>query len=229
MTLTFDLETWKSKGVFYQSWSMYLWSFMILGLNFLELSSANHFTVSSHCDLDLWPSELIIEGVICQSWLMYLCVLELSSGNHLMDGLTDMCKTINPLFFEGGHNKLILFNLSIYPLKSSHFQNKYNTNLVINNNKIPLLSLWMLMSEDQGIKTITLGCEINANKNCVLKIFFSCWSHIYKFEWIDKSTTDQPTYRLQYTRNNPTYRIDTEYFACCLHKIRKTYLHVWRF
>ncbi|KAH3746641.1 hypothetical protein DPMN_181051 [Dreissena polymorpha] len=38
-------------------------------------------------------------------------VLELSSGNHLVDGPTDgptngptdMCKTIYPLFFEGGH------------------------------------------------------------------------------------------------------------------------------
>ncbi|KAH3874278.1 hypothetical protein DPMN_037520 [Dreissena polymorpha] len=36
-------------------------------------------------------------------------VLELSSDNHLVDGLTDrptdMSKAIYPLFFEGGHNK----------------------------------------------------------------------------------------------------------------------------
>jgi len=31
-------------------------------------------------------------------------VLELSSGNHLVDGPTDMCKAIYPLFFEGGIN-----------------------------------------------------------------------------------------------------------------------------
>ncbi|KAH3779640.1 hypothetical protein DPMN_157445 [Dreissena polymorpha] len=40
--------------------------------------------------------------------ILGLSVLELSSGNHLVDGLTrrtDMCKTIYPLFFEVGHNK----------------------------------------------------------------------------------------------------------------------------
>ena len=39
---------------------MYLWSFMIIGLSILELSSGNHFTVLSHCDLDLWHSDLKI-------------------------------------------------------------------------------------------------------------------------------------------------------------------------
>ena len=59
-----ELDLWpsdlKSKEVIWESWSMYLWSFMILGVSFFELSSGNHFTVSSHCDLDLWPSELKI-------------------------------------------------------------------------------------------------------------------------------------------------------------------------
>jgi len=58
--LTFDLVTWELIGVTCQSWSMYLWSLMILGVSFLELSSGNHFTVSSHRDLDLWPSDLNI-------------------------------------------------------------------------------------------------------------------------------------------------------------------------
>jgi len=40
---------------------MYLWSFMILNVSFLELSFRNHFTVSSHRDLDLWPSDLEIK------------------------------------------------------------------------------------------------------------------------------------------------------------------------
>jgi len=60
VTLTFDLVTWKSIGVICESWSMYLWSFMILGVSVLELSSGNHFTGSSHRDLDLWPSDLNI-------------------------------------------------------------------------------------------------------------------------------------------------------------------------
>jgi len=60
VTLTFDLVTWKSIGVICESWSMYLWSFMILGVSVLELSSGNHFTISGHRDLDLWPSDLEI-------------------------------------------------------------------------------------------------------------------------------------------------------------------------
>ena len=40
--VTFDLVTSKSIGVICQSWSMFLWSFMILGLSVLELSSGNH-------------------------------------------------------------------------------------------------------------------------------------------------------------------------------------------
>jgi len=60
VNLTFDLVTWKSIGVICQSWSMYLWSFMIIGLSILELSSGNHLTVLSHYDLNLWPSDLKI-------------------------------------------------------------------------------------------------------------------------------------------------------------------------
>jgi len=105
VTLTFDLVTSKSIGVIYQSWPMSLWSFMIQGVSVLELSSGNHFPISSqpfYCfrstilllqvtvtltfDLVTWKSI----GVICRSWPMYLwnfmipgiSVLELSSGNH---------------------------------------------------------------------------------------------------------------------------------------------------
>ena len=62
VTLTFDLVTWKSIGVICQSWSMYIFSFMILGVHVLELSSGNHLTGSSHHDLDLWPSDLKIKS-----------------------------------------------------------------------------------------------------------------------------------------------------------------------
>ena len=60
VTLTFDQVTWELIGVTCQSWSMYLWSLINLGVSFLQLSSGNHFTVSSHHDLDLWPSDLNI-------------------------------------------------------------------------------------------------------------------------------------------------------------------------
>jgi len=39
--------------------------------------------------------------------ILGLSVLELSSGNLLVDGPTDMSKTIYPLFFEGGHKKFM--------------------------------------------------------------------------------------------------------------------------
>jgi len=42
VALTLDLVTSKSIGVIRQSWSMYQWSFMILGVSVIELSSGNH-------------------------------------------------------------------------------------------------------------------------------------------------------------------------------------------
>jgi hypothetical protein len=60
VTLTFDPVTSKSIGVICKSRSMYLWSVMILGKSVLELSSENHFTISGHHDIDLWPCELKI-------------------------------------------------------------------------------------------------------------------------------------------------------------------------
>jgi hypothetical protein len=60
VTLTFDLVTWKSIGFICESWSMYLSSFMIIGISVLELSSGKHFTISGHRDLDLWPSDFKI-------------------------------------------------------------------------------------------------------------------------------------------------------------------------
>jgi len=42
VTLTFDQVTSKSIGLICESWSMFLWSFMILGPSVLELSSDNH-------------------------------------------------------------------------------------------------------------------------------------------------------------------------------------------
>ena len=116
VTLTFDLVTWKSIGVICQSWSMYLWSFMILGISVLELSSGNHFTISGHRDLDLWPSDLKINrGHLLvminvpmkfhdprpkRSWVI---VWQPPGGRT--DRTTDMSKAIYPLFFEGGNNK----------------------------------------------------------------------------------------------------------------------------
>ena len=131
VTLSFDIVTWKLIGVICQSWSMYLWSFMILGIRILELSSRNHFfyfrvtviltfdlvTISGHRDLAIWPSDLKINRGHLRvminvpmkfhdprpkrSWV----IIRKPFGGRTdrrTDKPTDMCKTIYPLFFEGG-------------------------------------------------------------------------------------------------------------------------------
>jgi hypothetical protein len=128
--------TSKSIGVICESWSIYPWSFMILGVCVLELSSRNHFTISGHCDLDLWPSDLKINRGHLQvminvpmkfhdpspkrSWVII--------GNHLVDEPTDrptdMCKAKYPLFFEGWHKYILAWTTEnctrIYSLQLGH-------------------------------------------------------------------------------------------------------------
>jgi len=91
VTLTFYLVTWKSIVlIICQSWSIYLWRFMILGLTILELSSGNLFTVMSHCDLDLWPSDLKINkgyipvmiNVPIKYMVLCVSIFEISSGYY---------------------------------------------------------------------------------------------------------------------------------------------------
>ena len=57
VTLTFDLLTPKSIGVFYSIRAITLWSLKALGQRVLELLSGNGFYSSGHCDLDLWPTD----------------------------------------------------------------------------------------------------------------------------------------------------------------------------
>jgi len=60
VTLTFDLLTPKSIGVFYSIRAITLWNLKALGQRVLELLSWNGFHSSGHCDLDLWPTDLKI-------------------------------------------------------------------------------------------------------------------------------------------------------------------------
>jgi len=55
--LTFDLLTPKSEGVFYSIRATTLWSLKALAQRVLNLLSGNGFHSSSHCDLDLWPTD----------------------------------------------------------------------------------------------------------------------------------------------------------------------------
>jgi len=57
VTLTFDLLTLKSIGVFYSKRAITLWCLKALGQRVLELLSGNGFHSSGHCDLDLWPTD----------------------------------------------------------------------------------------------------------------------------------------------------------------------------
>jgi len=116
-----DLVTWQSIGFIWESWSMNLWSFMILGISVLELSSGNHFTISGHrdLDLDLVTSKSIV--VICESWSMYtwsfmilgISVLEFLSGNHFtISGHRDLDLWYSDLKINRGQLR-IMINLPI--------------------------------------------------------------------------------------------------------------------
>jgi len=91
VTLTFDLLTTKSIGVFCSISAITLWSLKALGQSILELLSGNGFHSSGHCDLDLWPIDpkinmgLLIWSVITLWSLKALGqrVLELLSGNEV--------------------------------------------------------------------------------------------------------------------------------------------------
>jgi len=64
VTLTFDLLTSKSIGVFYSIRATTLWSLKALGQRALELLSGNGFHSSDHCDLDLSPTDPNINRVL---------------------------------------------------------------------------------------------------------------------------------------------------------------------
>jgi len=57
VTLIFDLLTPKSIGVFYSKRATILWSLKALAQRVLKLLSGNGFHSSSHCDLDLLPTD----------------------------------------------------------------------------------------------------------------------------------------------------------------------------
>ena len=59
VTLTFDILTSKSIGVFYLSWPACIPSIKFHGPIVLQLLRENHFSAKGHCDLDLWPIDLI--------------------------------------------------------------------------------------------------------------------------------------------------------------------------
>ena len=119
-TLTFDLVTPKTIGVFYTLWPTSLTSLVNLGQSVLKILRGNGFYSKGHRDLVLWPSDPKTIGVLYILWPTSLpslvnlgqSVLKISCGNDLVygptdgptDRPTDISKTICPHSVGGGHN-----------------------------------------------------------------------------------------------------------------------------
>ena len=126
MTLTFDLLTSKSIGRILDSWWVSVWSFMIIGWLQSQLSSGNHFQITMHHDLDLWPFDPKINrahpwlmGSKCMKFHNHRWITESVIVRKLVwrtdrqtdwrtDRLTDRVQTYSPLrFHRWGTNKLV--------------------------------------------------------------------------------------------------------------------------
>ena len=103
VTLTFDLLTPKSTGVFYSIRAIILWSLKALGQRVLELLSGNGFHSSGHCDLDLWPTDPKINRGLLLNKGYHPMKFEGSGSKgtrvierkrSVTDGQTDKAKTI---------------------------------------------------------------------------------------------------------------------------------------
>ena len=72
MTLTFDLLTPKSIGHTLDPCRVFVWSFKMIPIKGKQLCNINHFQLSMHCDLDLWPFDPEILGHILYSWGVFV-------------------------------------------------------------------------------------------------------------------------------------------------------------
>jgi len=72
VTLTFDLVTSKSIGVIYLPWPIFLRSRRTVSHKHFKILSGHGFCIKCFCDLDLWPSDLIIYRVIYWPCPIYL-------------------------------------------------------------------------------------------------------------------------------------------------------------
>jgi len=144
VTLTFDLLTPKSIGVFYWIRAITLWSLKALGQRVLELLSGNGFHSSDHCDLDLLTLKSI--GVFYSIRAITLWslkalgqrVLELLSGNGFHSSVhcdLDLWPTDLKI------NRDFLLNKGYHPMKFEGFGSKGTR--VIERKRISLFgSLW---------------------------------------------------------------------------------------
>jgi len=143
VTLTFDLLTPKSIGVFCSIRAITLWSLKALGQRVLELLSGNGFHSSGHYDLDLWPTDpKINRGLLLNkgyhpmkfegSGLKGTQVIErkrsVTDGQtaRRTDGQTDRAKTICLPQRGGRHNK---WNKDIIFKRQNKGHTKHNLQL----------------------------------------------------------------------------------------------------
>ena len=109
--MTFDLLTWKSTGIIYLSWTIYIQSSKLVGQSIVELSVAQGIG-HQH---DLWPTDLNINRIIFSSRTIYLSSLKLLGqsvlsyqlhkvkGDRHTDRQTDGYVQHNmPSLFKGG-------------------------------------------------------------------------------------------------------------------------------
>ena len=53
-----DIRTWKSIGIIYLSWAIYLPSLKLVGQSIVELSVAQGIEIDITFDIELWPTDL---------------------------------------------------------------------------------------------------------------------------------------------------------------------------
>ncbi|KAH3884814.1 hypothetical protein DPMN_008799 [Dreissena polymorpha] len=113
--------------------------------------------------------------------ILGISALELSSGNHLVDGRTNMSKTILPLFFEsGGHNE------KTAPIPAAMFQDIIGTNLqtkfhddrkIIGHAFLPIQTIFELNCHIQKTHVLTKFHE-HWTKNVTSRVF-PCFHYIH--------------------------------------------------
>ena len=148
MTLTFDILTPRSIGLFYSKRAITLWRLKVLGQRVLELLSGNGFHSLGHCDLDLWPTDPKINGGLL-----------LNKGYH-------------PMKFEGSglkgtrvieRKRISLFgSLWPWPLTLKSIGVFYS---------IRAITLWSLKALGQRVLEVLSGNGFHSSDHCYLDLW----------------------------------------------------------
>jgi len=150
VTLTFDLLTPKSIGFFYSIRATTLLGLKALAKRVLKLLSGNGFHSSSHCDLDLWPTDPKIDRGLL-----------LNKGYH-------------PMMFEGSGSKgtwvierkwISLFG-SLWPWPLTYWPQNHRVF-----NWIRAITLWSLKALAQRTLELLSGNGFHSSGHCDLDLW----------------------------------------------------------